>query len=106
MGETVSGFCVDLPTLAYAAAAINAVLRELAACAVESIDCPSAAIGHRRLARAVHSFCERWQLGLAALAEDGRQLASRLNDTVTAYADADVDSATQLTNLATGLEPQ
>ena len=102
----MSGFSVDLPTLAYAAAAINAVLQELDACAVERIDCPSAAVGHPRLARAVRSFCERWQLGMAALAEDGRQLASRLNDAVTAYADADADSATLLTNLATGQERQ
>ena len=96
------GFSVDLPTLAYAAAAISAVLRELDACAVERIDCLSAAVGHPRLARAVRSFCERWQLGMAALIEDGSQLASRLNDAVTAYADADAESAAQLTTLATG----
>ena len=42
-------------------------------------------MGHDHLAGTLSSFCDRWEMGVAHLAKDGREIAGRLSLSVAAY---------------------
>ena len=93
----MSGFRVELSALTDAAASIDGIVRELTAHPIEDLDGARAAVGHPRLAAAVDEFCDRWHAGVSAMAKDGGQIASRLEETVADYTRAD-NAAADLMN--------
>jgi len=85
LGDFMSGFGVDIAALTAAAEGINTVVEQLRAHPVKDIDCPSAAVGHDRLARTLSDFCDRWQAGVQHLAGDGEQIGHLLTETAQQY---------------------
>jgi hypothetical protein len=96
------GFSVDLDALGTAAAGIIDVLIELDSHKVEDIDCESNAFGHSKLAGTTKDFCDRWQRGVANLAEDGAQIADRLVKSLQTYQDMEDRTARQLEDIEAG----
>jgi hypothetical protein len=97
MGE---GYQVDPRDLDEAAAGVHAVLDALAALGVGKgvagqgrgvsvIPAQAGPIGHDGLARALVAFCERWEWGVRAAVQTGRDMADDLTATARAYTEGD-----------------
>jgi hypothetical protein len=97
-------FSVDLPALDSAARGLTAVLEEVRAHPVRDIDCQLAAFGHDRLARTVRDFCDRWQIGVQHLTDDGAQIAEHLTATSRTYHQAEQAATGALIDAVTGLD--
>ncbi len=95
-------FSTDPTALASAASGITRVLDELGR-GVDDIDCRPAAFGHSRLAATVQELCDRWQSGVAHLAEDGAELADGLAQTAATYKQADAVATQVLLDAAAAL---
>ncbi|WP_425830154.1 hypothetical protein [Streptomyces fractus] len=80
-----AGFSVDLDALRGAASGITTTLDAMATKKVSDIDAPADAFGHDELAAAVDDFCDRWNIGVTHLANDGAEVADRLNHCVKSY---------------------
>lgn len=85
----MDGFSVDVNALTAAGQGIRDLMGKLDQKKVEDIDCDSGAVGHGDLAGRLEDFCDRWQLGVENLLEDGAQIAQRLLDSAAAYRDRD-----------------
>lgn len=85
----MDGFSVDVDALTAAGEGIAELMRLLDEHEVEDIDCDSDAVGHEGLAEKLESFCDRWQVGVEALAEDGSQISQRLLSSAAAYREYD-----------------
>ncbi|MGI8310682.1 hypothetical protein [Saccharopolyspora hattusasensis] len=83
------GFRVDLPALTKASEGVNDTITAMAKKRVHDIDCPADGFGHDRLASTVAEFCERWDLGVTNLTEDGQEIAGRLAHCVQVYRQTD-----------------
>jgi hypothetical protein len=79
------------------------MLGELRDRAVDELDCRPEAFGHPRLAAAVRELCDRWQLGVTHLTEDGTELADGLARTVATYEAADAAAHRVLVDAAAAL---
>jgi hypothetical protein len=99
-----SGFSVNLDALGTAASGITGVLATLGAHQVDDIDCDPVSFGHDRLAGTTKDFCDLWQKGVKNLAQDGRQIADRLVQTVDAYGQADASARDALKSAASSGE--
>lgn len=84
-GMSGDGFSVDVEALTGAGQGIKDLLGLLDRQQVEDIDCDADAVGHEGLAEKLESFCDRWQVGVENLLEDGKQIATRLLDCAEAY---------------------
>jgi hypothetical protein len=89
----MDGFSVDVNALTAAGQGIRDLMGKLDEKKVEDIDCDSDAVGHGGLAGKLESFCDRWQIGVENLLEDGAQIAQRLLDSAAAYRDRDNSAA-------------
>lgn len=89
----MDGFAVDIDALTGAGQGIKDLMAKLDQKKVEDIDCDSGAVGHGDLAEKLENFCDRWQLGVDNLLEDGAQIAQRLLDSAAAYRQRDDDVA-------------
>lgn len=81
----MDGFTVDVDALTDAGQGIKDLMGKLDEKSVEDIDCDSDAVGHGGLADKLESFCDRWQIGVENLVEDGAQIAQRLLDSAEVY---------------------
>ncbi|SFT09559.1 hypothetical protein SAMN05660874_05671 [Saccharopolyspora flava] len=79
------GFRVDLDALTGASDGVRATVEAMARKKVADIDCPADAFGHDRLSGVVREFCDRWDVGVANLSDDGAEIASRLSHSVEVY---------------------
>ncbi|MGH3391571.1 MAG: hypothetical protein ACRDOO_22095 [Actinomadura sp.] len=79
------GFSVNLDALKNAGLGVSELMAELNRRGVDEIDCEGSAVGHDRLAAVISSFCDRWQVGVENLTEDGEQLAHNLIDSAGRY---------------------
>lgn len=95
---------VDLDALERAADGVAGTLEALAARKVNDLDPAVDAFGHERLGQTVRDFCERWQIGVGHLAEDGREIAARLAASAANYRAADQAAADSLTAILRRLD--
>ena len=100
------GFSVNMDALGTAATGIVNVVKELDSHKVEDIDCDQSAFGHNKLADTTKDFCDRWQRGVAHLAEDGTQIADRLVKSLQTYQDMEDKAAKQLEDIEAGRMPE
>lgn len=83
------GFRVDLTTLDDAAAGVNGTIDMASRQQVDEIPFEQSAVGNDQLAGSVSDFLSGWQRGVNNLAEDGRQITTRLTASANAYRKAD-----------------
>ena len=83
------GFRVDLGALEDAAAGINMTLEAVGKARIDTVDGQKADYGHDHLADTIADFCDRWEIGVEHLANDGRQVAQRLSQSVQDYRKVD-----------------
>lgn len=98
----MDGFSVDVEALTAAGQGIKDLMGKLDQKKVEDIDCDSDAVGHGGLADKLENFCDRWQIGVENLLEDGAQIAQRLLDSAAAYRDRDNAAAAAMGGGGTG----
>jgi hypothetical protein len=79
------GFRVDLTALQQASEGVNETIDSVRRQPVSSIDCPAEDFGHGRLATVVAEFCDRWNQGVANLADDGAEIAGQLVQCLDVY---------------------
>jgi hypothetical protein len=101
------GFRVDLDALQEAADGVNGVIDAVSRQQVSDIPCDQSAIGNHQLAGSLSDFLDRWQRGVNNLAQDGRQIADRLTDSVNDYRKADDDGRDAIDGIfqGTGADP-
>lgn len=83
------GYQVDLAALRAAADGIARTVSQIDARPVSSLSTSAGSLGHQRLAASLGSFCERWQAGVAHLADDGRAAGDHLAAAAAAYVRAE-----------------
>ncbi|MEU6235635.1 hypothetical protein [Kitasatospora sp. NPDC047058] len=87
-----NGYSVDLAALRDAAAGVNGTLDQLSRRSVTDIPHESSAIGDDHLAHTLSDFLSRWKRGVENLAEDGKEISTRLTASANAYAKAEQDA--------------
>jgi hypothetical protein len=100
------GFAVDLDALERAGQGAGSLMEELGQHRVSDLACDGSVVGHDRLTDQLGSFCERWQVGIKALTQDGHGLARNLQDTVAAYRDNEQRCEDVLRRALGGGEPR
>ncbi|MFH8593688.1 hypothetical protein [Streptomyces rimosus] len=76
---------VDLGALEKAATGVNGTLDEISVQKVSAIPHDESEVGHEALASVLSDFLDRWQRGVDNLAQDGKEIATRLTASVNAY---------------------
>jgi hypothetical protein len=102
------GFKVDLGALVQAAEGVNGTMTDLQNNKVSDIGGAEAEYGDDELAATVSNFCARWEIGVQNLANDARQVASRLYLSAANYAKAEKTVIAHLSGVLesrTGTDP-
>lgn len=98
--STRTGYVVTPTALADAARGVDAVLERLrslglgvgraeAGRGVQALALRTGPVGHAGLGEAFGTFCSRWEWGVRALVQGGREMAAGLSAAGAAYAEAD-----------------
>jgi hypothetical protein len=81
------GFSVDPEALERAGHGAASLMDESGQPRVCDLACEGFVVGQARLTDRLGSFCQRWQVGVKALMQDGHGLARNLLETAVAYRD-------------------
>lgn len=98
------GFEVDLGALRRAAEGVADTLAAMATRKVSDIDASVDAFGHEDLGKTVRDFCDRWNIGVGHLAEDGREVVDRLQRATFTYEAADRNSGEDFAGIVRRLD--
>jgi hypothetical protein len=98
-GRVADGFSVDLDTLENAGRGVASLMIELNEHRIADLRCEPAAVGHDRLAGSLSSFCQRWQIGVANLSQDGDHLATSLTRSARRYRETEDEIVASLTKV-------
>ena len=92
------GFFVDPEALSGAHADIGRLVGGMAEFQLDSDHSPTV-FGHDELAESAREFHERWQDGIAELADEAERIHRRLGDTIDAYRRVDAENAALIEEL-------
>jgi hypothetical protein len=110
-GELSGGFKVDLGALVQAAGGVNGTITDVQNNKASDIGGSGADYGGDELAATVSGFCARWEIGVENLANDAREVATRLYLSAANYANYARAEKTVIAHLAgilqsrTGTDP-